>query len=372
MKAILKNIYLNFRKYLLRVVAIFILDKKIPHSVSGLDIRKILFIRIDRIGDMVLSTPALKALKQEFPQCELVVLASPSNQPLLAHNPYVDRVIVYGHKNGLRKKIGSIKQLRGYGFDLAIDPYPDYELKTALIAFLSGARKRIGYASCGREVFFNVEAPKMSDNQHFVDLTLGIIALLGIHAAERTPEIFIADDERRWARNWLQDRGVRGRSIVGIHPGGYYESQRWLPERFAEFADRLQKDKRIIPIIFGGPGEEVLIEKIRSMASGGFLTSLQENIRRFAALISCCSVFVCNNSGPLHIAAGMGIPTVSIMGPTNKERWMPVGNIHRVLRIDDLPCIGCNSGYCKIKTHDCMRLITCSMLLEAVKNILQL
>lgn len=370
MKAILKNIYLNLRKYILRVVAILILDRKLPDFGSGQDIEKVLFIRIDRIGDLVLSTPALRALKQAFPDSKLVVLASPSNYLLLLHNPHVDKVLVYDKKKRLGDKIGIIKQLRGYGFDLAIDPYPDYELKTALIALLSGSKKRVGYASYGREVFFNIEAPKIKDNQHFVDLTLEILNLLGIGAKDRTPEIFLTDDEKRWARNWLREEELWGKLIIGIHPGGYYESQRWLPERFAELVDQLQKDKELGPIIFGGPGEEVLAKKISSMVSEEVLTYVEDDIRRFAVLLSCCSVFICNNSGPLHIAVSIGIPTISIMGPTNKDRWMPIGDIHKVLRIDDLPCIGCNLGYCKTRTHDCMRLITCSMVLEAVKDVL--
>jgi heptosyltransferase-2 len=371
-KAILKNIYLNFRKYLLRVVAIFILDKKIPHSVSGLDIRKILFIRIDRIGDMVLSTPALKALKQEFPQCKLVVLASPSNQPLLAHNPYVDRVIVYGHKNGLRKKIGSIKQLRGYGFDLAIDPYPDYELKTALIAFVSGAKSRIGYASYGREIFFNLHGPGVVEDKHLIDLTLDIIKPLGVVANDKRPEIFLTEDEKEWARNWLEKRGVGGRPMIGIHPGGYYETQRWLPERFADIANHLQKSGDLDVIILGGPGDERLVHLIRSMIHAEVPTYVGDDLRRFATLVHSCHILICNNSGPLHIAAALNIPTISFMGPTDKKRWMPIGEFHKVLRIDNLSCIGCNLGYCKIRTHDCMRLITPSMVIDAVKDFMKI
>jgi heptosyltransferase-2 len=371
-RAILKKIYVNFREYLLRVIALFISDKASPDFGSGEGIRKVLFIRVDRIGDLVLSTPALRALKQASPNSHLVVLASPSNQSLLLHNPYVDGVVVYDEKRRLGEKIGIIRQLRTYGFDLAIDPYPDYELRTAVIAFLSGARKRVGYASYGREVFFNVEAPKIKADKHFVDLTSGILNPLGIAARDKAPEIFLGDGEREWARTRLKKKGARGKPLVGIHPGGYYESQRWPPENFADLIGQLQKDGRLDLIIFGGPGEEDLIRKICSMVTREVLTSLEDDIRRFAALLSRCSLFVCNNSGPLHIAAGLGIPTISMMGPTMRERWMPIGDIHKVLRIDDLPCIGCNLGYCNTKTHDCMRLITPSMVLEAAEGILQL
>lgn len=370
MKSIAKIIYLNLRRTLLSILGLFFVkrlqDFGLEHGVN-----KILFIRIDRIGDLVLSTPALRALKHAIPTSDLTVLASLSNQPILINNPYVDRVIVYNQRQGLKNKIRIMKRLRKYKFDLAIDPYPDYELRTALIALLSGAKRRIGYALYGREAFFNLNGPTLVKDKHLVDLTLDIVEALGVTAKDKTPEIFLSDDEKKWARNWLKEKGVWGKPIVGIHPGGYYESQRWLPERFAELVNQLQKDKELYLIIFCGPGEEVLAKKISSMVNQEVLTHVEDDIRRFAVLLSYCSVFICNNSGPLHIAVALRIPTISIMGPTIKDRWMPIGDIHRVLRIDNLPCIGCNSGYCKIKTHDCMRLITPSMVLGAVRDFLR-
>jgi heptosyltransferase-2 len=370
-KAIIQRVYLNFRKYLLYLAGLLLFHKKSPDLGSGQSIGRILFIRIDRIGDLVLSTPALRALKQAFPNSNLTVLASPSNQSLLRHNPYVDRILVYDRNKSAGDKIRIMKQLRAYGFDLAVDPYPDYELRTAVIAFLSGAKQRVGYASYGREVFFNVEAPRIKANKHFVDLTLGILSPLGIRAENRAPELFLTDGEKQWARNWLKEKGAWGKPLVGIHPGGYYESQRWPPENFADLIGQLQGDGKLDLIIFGGPGEEDLTREICSMLTREVLASPEDDIRRFAALLSCCSLFVCNNSGPLHIATGLGIPTVSMMGPTVRDRWMPTGDIHKVLRIDELPCIGCNLGHCSTKTHDCMRLITPSMVLEAAEGILQ-
>jgi len=124
-------------------------------------------------------------------------------------------------------------------------------------------------------------------------------------------------------------------------------------------------------LIFGGPREKGFVDQITSMINGEVMTYVGGNLRRFVALVDSCCMLICNNSGPLHVAVALGVPTISFMGPTNKDRWMPIGNIHKVLRIDNLPCIGCNLGYCKIKTYDCMRLITPSMVLEAVKDFVQ-
>ncbi len=368
---ILKRIYLGFRKHLLRALSIFISHKKFPDVGSGQDIKKILFIRIDRIGDLVLSTPALKALNVAYPQSKITVLASPSNNPLIFNNPNVDHIVVYDRRGRLIDRIRVMQKLRESGFDLAIDPYADYELETALIAFFSGAKKRVGYASYGREIFFNLQAPKINDSQHFVDLTLDVLKSVGIVTKDKTPEIYLTDDEKKWAGDWLNKNGLGSNPVIGIHPGAYYETQRWLTERFAELVDLLQRDKRFDVIIFGGPDDEHLVNVICSILHGEVTTYIAHDLRKLAALISCCHVFVSNNSGPLHISVAIGTPTISFMGPTIKERWMPIGNIHTVLRIDNLPCIGCSLGHCKIKTHDCMRLITADMVIEAVENLIR-
>ena len=189
MKSILKITYLNLRRALLSILGLFFVkrlqDFRLEHGV-----KKILFIRIDRIGDLVLSTPALRSFKRAFPHTELVVLASPSNQSLLLYNPHVDKVFAYDQNKRLSDKVRIIRQLRAHGFDLAIDPYPDYELKTALIALLSGAKWRIGYSSYGRQIFFNLNGPMLVKDKHLVDLALDILKPLGIVVNDKKPEIF--------------------------------------------------------------------------------------------------------------------------------------------------------------------------------------
>ena len=371
MKDILKSIYLNVRKQLLHGLGMFIPDNKSGEFRSELKLGKALFIRIDRIGDLILSTPALKAIKRAFPACELAVLASASNQSLLINNPYVDRIFVYEKKNGLGNSNGIIKQLRKYCAELVIDPYADYELKSALISFFSGAKKRLGYAGYGREIFFNIKVKAAKEKKHFVDQTLDVLEPLGIATRDRKPDLFLTEEERQWGREWVKENVKGCNRIVGIHPGAHYESQRWLPERFAELANEVRKDRGTEVIIFGGPGDKRLVATISSMLDKNVVSYVTGDLRRFAALLSCCHVLACNNSGPLHMAVAINIPTISIMGPTNKDRWMPVGEIHKVLRADDIPCIGCNLGYCEMKTHECMKSITSSMVLEAVGGVLK-
>ncbi len=370
MKATLKHIYLNSRKGFLKASSVLIPSFRSVCDNESSDIRKILFIRIDRIGDLVLSTPILKAIKTAYPSSKLTVLASPNNHILLMNNPFVDTVIVYDRSAELAGKARVIRKLKQADFDLAIDPYADYELETALITFLSKARRRIGFSAYGREVFFNLPAPSINAKQHFIDLSFDVATLVGIDADDRAPEIFIDESEKGWAKDWLHEHSLNNQPIVGIHPGGHYETQQWFPERFAEIACLIHGKYNVKPIIFGGPGEERLVSDIHSLTGDVATVFPADDLRQFAAVLSCCNLLICNNSGPLHMAVALRVPTISFMGPTIKDRWMPQGSIHTVLRVDDLPCIGCNAGHCRIQTHDCMRLITPDMVMDCVNTIL--
>ena len=148
----LKKLYLKGRKGLLSIFALLL--KKGPLTLPG-SFKNILFIRTDRLGDMVLSTPALTAIKARWPGARLTVLASPINVGVLKNNPYVDEVIVYSAEAPLSERRRVVENIRSRAFDLAVDPYDDYELKTAWLAWRSGAALRIGYEIGGRENFFN-------------------------------------------------------------------------------------------------------------------------------------------------------------------------------------------------------------------------
>jgi len=363
-KSIFKAIYLNVRGFALKTLGLLLFQRNIiplPRNIES-----ILFIRIDRVGDMALSTPALRAIKAALPKVQLTVMASPANAPILKNNPDVDEIIVYDRSAGLFDKMKFINGLRSLHFDLAIDPYTDYELKTALLAGVSRAAHKIGYAAFGREIFFNDPAPKIEGNKHFVDGALDLLTRIGITSENRNPVIYLGRDEQAWAGQWLQENGFHGKKIVAIHPGAYYETQRWLPKHYAELIRLVRRQTPFEIVLLGGPSDAIVVEDILAMLNDPVCVSVQEDIRKFFAILSHCRLLVCNNSGPLHCAGALKIPTISFMGSTVKEQWMPIGEYHHVLRKDDLPCIGCNLGYCKIKTHDCMSSIRPESVFEII------
>ncbi|MFH1904711.1 MAG: glycosyltransferase family 9 protein [bacterium] len=352
----IKIIYLFLREGLFNSLCFFF--SKQSNLPKADEIKKILIIRIDRIGDVILSTPALKAVRKRFPSAHISVLVSHGTQDLLLTCKYIDEIILFKNLSNIRKR----------RFDLAIDLHLDYPLKTALIAYLSGARYRLGFNVAGKGIFFNIKLPAPREDKSIIENTLNIAKILNASIEEKTPEISVIPEAEEYIRNYLiQENVLDNDLLVAIHPGGHYLTQQWLPDRFAELANRIIKKYKAKIIIIGASKEKGIINQIEKNISDRAISLINQPVRNIVAVIQRCNLLICNNSGPLHIATALGTPTVSTMGPTIAKRWWPSGEKNIVIR-KDIPCIGCNSGYCRIKTHDCMRLITVDEMFQAVEK----
>ncbi len=354
-KTRLKELYLWTRK---KILCPFLLLRQTKTPFQS-KIRKILFLRHDRLGDMVLSTAALKSLRQGYPHAKITVLASQRNYEVLKHNLNVDVVIIY---QGLFRFIREIR-LRGY--DLVIDPFLTYELKQAFMTCLAGGKYRIGFEEAGREVFFNIRGPTASPPKRMVDHLLDLTERLGARKEGCEPEVFLSDAEITWATEVLVAKGISANELtIVIHPGAHYPSQRWPVERFGELARRILAQCEAKVILFGSSDEEELLKAVKDRTGNDIQIFSCDNIREFMALLSRCDLLVCNNSGPLHIASALKVPTVSMIGPTVTPLWLPFGK-HDVVIKKELPCSPCNRAICKY--HECMESITTDEVFKAVR-----
>ncbi len=355
----LKWLYLSIRWLLLS--PLLLIRRQYP--LSEYSVRKILLLRHDRIGDMVVSTPLLKGLKRLYPSASITVLASERNHEVIINNPNVDEILIY------RGFFWFIREMRAREFDLAIDPFNSYELIQPLMTYLSGARYRMGFKEAGREIFFNIKGPGLYPSKNLVDHLLDLLSCLGGSTKGLKPEIFLKEEEIEDAIRYLSDMGLNADScIVAIHPGGYYPSQRWAPERFGQLAQGIVSRYKAGVIAFGSVEDNEILKTIRGMCEKVVpLSGL--SLRMLMAVLSRCSLFVGNNSGPLHIAAALGLPTVSITGPTVIPLWLPYGENHIVLR-KGLDCSPCNKDICQ--DHRCMELISVDEVMDAVARQMSL
>lgn len=336
-------------------------------------IKKILVIRLDRLGDLALTLPLLAALKQRWPSAELTVLCRDAVAPLLQAQPEVDRAIVVRRTKGrsarlLRRdeRAWMLRQLRADQFDLVIDPFSGEELDSAWIAWQTGARHRLGFSLRGRGLFFTRSvAPNPAHS--FLEQQQALAAAIGVELRVERPRLVVTADERTAAAGRLRDSGLDpARPIIGIHPGGYYPTQRWPLGRFLALAKRLVEEDHHQVVFFGTRAEERLIAHIGMPVGVKMAVCFGLELREFIALLSVCRLMVCNNSGPLHVATALGLPTVSTIGPTDPVRWWPVGDGHQVVR-KSLWCSPCQEGECPLGTQECLMTISVEEMLAAVR-----
>jgi ADP-heptose:LPS heptosyltransferase len=307
---------------------------------------------------MVLSTAALKSLRRIYPQAKITVVASENNNQIIVNNPNVDTILIH------RGFLWFLKEMRKRAFDLAVDPFNTYELKPAFLAFISGARYRVGFEEAGREIFFNVKGPSLHPVKHLIEHLHELIGCLGVAVNGCEPELFVTDEEINWAIETLSGLRInRSKPTVAIHPGGYYESQRWPAEKYGLVARELLEEFGVNVLVFCGPREKHLARKILDISGDNAVAVSDVSVRQLMAIMSRCKLFLGNNSGPLHVSAALGIPTVSLIGPTIVPLWLPWGRGHIVLRKKELS----NSGSGVIANQrGCLESITVDEVLEAV------
>lgn len=309
----------------------------------------ILLIRLDRMGDLVLTLPVIDNLKAHHPGVRIAILVRPYTAELARMISSIDDVIVYN------SFFSTITDLRRRDFSIAIDMRCDYTLLSALLAFFSGAPRRLGFEGGSREILFTDAVKPKRKSRHMSDINLDLVRALGLPVRNTIPSMKVGGLDRR--------PGV----IVAIHPGGYYPSQRWSLERFAAVADRIARAYNVAVVVVGGPNDRELIDGVMAYLPGEGVEGRCTGLKELVDTLSRSSLLICNNSGPLHLAAALGIPTVSTMGPTDKDLWWPLGANQIVIR-KELPCSSCGMGLCR--SHDCMDAITVEEVFQKAKSIL--
>jgi ADP-heptose:LPS heptosyltransferase len=315
-----------------------------PRLPSPPQVRRLLVVRTDRLGDMALTTASIQDLRQHFRRAEITVLAPPAPLALLEAHPAVDRRIPLTDSGLPDELVGQ--------FDLAIDFTPNSSLRGALLVARSRAPVRAGFRGGGREALFNLRGPHPDHRRHILDLNRDLLKELGVQPLTPHPSLFVTADERAAAQSRVAALGAAS-PRVAVHPGGFYPSQRWSPECFADVVCLLTGSDGAACVVVGGASDEAAVGRICA-ATPDALAAGPQTVRELMAILEVCDLFIGNNSGPLHIAAALGLPTVSVTGPTNLDRFAPRGPADRIIR-RDLPCSPCGRGRCW--HHTCLRSI---------------
>jgi ADP-heptose:LPS heptosyltransferase len=301
---------------------------------------RILVIEPWNIGDVILATPILRALRRRYPKARISILARPHGRELLEGSGLVDDVIVFdlpwtAQTNKyrftpakVREMRALVRTLRSRNFDLTLDSRMD--IRSNFLAAMSRAPYRLGYDIGGGGWLLTHTLPSDRDNTHRVDDWMSLLDLLPDSGAamtdERRPTLDVTTVEREGAQQKLRERGAKGRPVIAYHPGGSHPGKRWPRSRFEELIRELSASVGGTQVVFLGPDET---------SSAGWPPDsivFREPLRELMALISCCDVLVCNDSGPMHVADALRVPVVAIFEIGNPQWFGPSGPRARVVR----------------------------------------
>lgn len=320
------------------------------------------------IGDAVMATPALMALRRNFPEANITVVANPLVAQLFPSHPGCDRVIVFdkhGQHKGWRGFWRFCRELRRECIELAVLLQNAFE--AAIMAVLAGIPRRAGYRTDGRGPLLTegVAAVDKKHGMHHVDYYLHMLRQLGLQAVDRQTCLALTPAEQQRGRELLG-----GGDWIAVNPGASYgAAKRWIPERFAAVADGLAAGFGVRVVLTGGPGECDIGRDIEQAMTAAPLNLIgQTSVRELMAVLAHCRLVVTNDSGPMHIAAAFGVPIVAVFGPTDHTTTSPASDNCRIVR-QEVDCAPCMLRECPTD-HRCMTGVTADAVLAAACELL--
>jgi len=348
--------------------------KRDPRPASG-GINRILVRGVNWVGDTVLSYPTVQQLKAFFPKSHLAVLVPSYLVDLWKTCPSVDEIIPFQKKAG----IGSIwedlnlsQSLKERNFDLAV--ILPRSFRSAFHIYLARIPIRMGYRDEWRSLFLThgIRRTKEALRGHRVHYYRKVIEPLGKIENFPSPQIFLREEDRKWADRALKDLGIRnGKPLIGMNPGATYGSAKcWPMDRFGELGKRLAEKWQAKVLLFGKEEERPLIyEVLRHLGTRAIDLTGKTGLLQLAALLERCALLVTNDTGTMHIAAAVGTPVVALFGPTPPLMTGPWGEGHVVVS-KGASCSPCWKRICPTD-HRCMKGITVEEVEEAANQQLR-
>ena len=340
---------------------------------------RILIIKLSAIGDIIHTLPAVAALRRAYPEAWLAWIVEKAGASLLRGNPDLDELITVDTRAwranwwmGLRHAWYVTRHLRRASFDLCID----FQglLKSGVFTYLSGAPRRLGLPGqrCREPlsaVFTNIHGPLSDASRHIVDQLVELLQPVGVATPERRFTIPLSEADEYFAERVWRELGLRSDvPVVVLYPGAAWQTKRWGELNFARLNDALIRRFQVRTLLTWGPGEEPLIQRVVRATAYTPAIAPATTLLQLAAIIARGRAFVGGDTGPLHLAAAVGTPTVALFGPSDPRRNGPYGLGHVILQ-RQLPCSNCYQRTCN--HWECLPGIEVDTVVDAVGSLLE-
>ncbi len=342
-------------------------------------VKKILVTRTDRIGDLILSLPAIESIKKRFPEAELYLVALPGIGELAFNNPYIDRIIFYDKRGREKKFLDHLKfavSLRKEKIDLAVHLHPTNRVH--FISFVAGIPVRIGYERKWPFLLTHkIKDLKYRGEKHESEYNYDILSLLGIEKPEKIePKVYLTDADVESFRKKSAVLGIEYSSladVVTIFPGASCPSKRWGLDNFVKLISKIRDVHGLDFAIIGGKDEIEYAEYIENkLPFRVFNFSSLLTLRETGVLLRNSRLMISNDSGPAHLASAVGTPVIVIFGRNNSGlspvRWMPIGERNRYI-LGESNCVVCLAHRCE-KEFECLKNVKVDDLFLVVEEVL--
>ena len=338
---------------------------------------RILVIRLDRLGDVVLSTPVLQALRRQFPHAFIALMVRPSCREVVEGHPCLNEVILYEKEGAHRSLMGTLRfarRLRRYDFDTALVLHPSN--RSHWIPWLARIPIRIGYDRKSAWLLTHrVPHRKQEGAKHEARYSLELLELFGFNPAISNPVIPVHPEAAKRVDELLSSSSVApSERLVAVHPSASCISKRWMSERFAQVADRLIREHGVRICLVAGEADAPHVKQMsRAMREPALNFAGRLSVGELAALLRRARLLISNDSGPVHVAAAVGTPVVDIFGRNQRGlsplRWGPLGEGHVVLH-KEVGCVTCLAHNCDIEFL-CLTSLSVEEVYRAAVSVLE-
>lgn len=337
---------------------------------------KILIVNVNWVGDVLFSTPAIRALRKSNPEAHIACMVVPRCKEILELNPRLNELIIYDEKGEYKGLIGKLKlisALKARRFDCVFLFHRS--LTRTLMVALSGIKERVGIYNPKRGFLLTRKVKPQPPYIHKVEQFLNIVKGMDVGDDGKNMELFIGKDDEAFAGEFLKSRGIKeGERFIILNPGGNWDLKRWPAGNFAELGDRLHEKYKTAVIITGAEKDLELGKKIAGMMKYKPVIACGETkLRQLAAIMKRASLVISNDSGPMHIAVSQAVKTIALFGPTDPKVTGPYGEgIYAVIQK------GSEKPGCKIPCYNlrceealCMKAVTVEDVLREAERLLK-
>ena len=342
------------------------------------EVKRVLVIRLRSIGDAVLTTPSLVALRRFVPQAQIDVLLEDWVAPVFEGLDVIDRVITIPKENrSARARIA--RQLRAARYDVVYNLHGG--TTATFLTRATGAKHRVGFESYQYAPLHNHVAPSplqiwQRPTLHSVEQQLALIGWTGVPVTDRPPtRLAVTESALRSASEKLRAAGFEGfdrkESFALIHPTAAFDTKQWATENFARVAEGL-RDRKLIPVVVVAPNEKHVADALHSQTSSGIISVHNLSLPEVTALASRARLFVGNDSGIAHIAAAAGAPCVVVFGSSNRNHWRPWTTKPNEIVFEELSCQPCPGYTCgEFEKPECILRVPVERVISAIDRVIK-